>query len=78
MKVETTWGKHMKAAKATAKLACVLGAMIVGLPALGQDGDTLKKIKATQTITIGHRDASSPFSYQVDKGQAVGYSIDLC
>ena len=68
----------MKAAKATAKLACVLGAMIVGLPALGQDGDTLKKIKATQTITIGHRDASSPFSYQVDKGQAVGYSIDLC
>lgn len=39
---------------------------------------TLKKIKDTGAITIGHRDASIPFSYYDDKQQPVGYSIDLC
>ena len=68
----------MKASRSAVTLACVLMAVSAGHPAFGQDVDTLKKIKATQTITIGHRDASSPFSYQVDKGQAIGYSIDLC
>ena len=42
-----------------------------------QDG-TLKKIKDSGSITIGHRDASVPFSYYDDKQQAVGYSLDLC
>src|SRR6188768_2295746 len=42
-----------------------------------QDG-TLKKIKDSGSITIGHRDASVPFSYIDDKQQAVGYSLDLC
>src|SRR5262245_8537791 len=39
---------------------------------------TLKKIKDSGTITIGHRDASIPFSYFDDKQQAVGYAMDLC
>ena len=39
---------------------------------------TLKKIKDTGTVTIGHRDASIPFSYLDDRQQPVGYSIDLC
>jgi glutamate/aspartate transport system substrate-binding protein len=39
---------------------------------------TLKKIKDTGTITIGHRDASVPFSYYDDKQQVVGYAIDIC
>ncbi|MBI4206903.1 MAG: amino acid ABC transporter substrate-binding protein [Betaproteobacteria bacterium] len=39
---------------------------------------TLKKIKDTGSITIGHRDASIPFSYYDDKQQPVGYAIDLC
>jgi glutamate/aspartate transport system substrate-binding protein len=42
-----------------------------------QEG-TLKKIKDSGSITIGHRDASVPFSYYDDKQQAVGYSLDLC
>src|SRR5688572_3624120 len=42
-----------------------------------QEG-TLKKIKDSGSITIGHRDASVPFSYIDDKQQAVGYSLDLC
>jgi len=45
--------------------------------AVAQEG-TLKKIKDTGTITIGHRESSVPFSYYDDKQQAVGYAMDLC
>ena len=39
---------------------------------------TLKKIKESGTITLGHRDASIPFSYlDNDSGQPIGYSHDL-
>ena len=46
-------------------------------PAFAQDG-TLKKIKDSGVITIGHRDASIPFSYYDDKQQPIGYAMDLC
>jgi glutamate/aspartate transport system substrate-binding protein len=46
-------------------------------PALAQEG-TLDKIKKTGTITVGHRDASIPFSYYDDKQQVIGYSMDIC
>jgi glutamate/aspartate transport system substrate-binding protein len=39
---------------------------------------TLKKIKDSGTITIGHRDSSIPFSYYDDKQQVVGYAVDIC
>lgn len=39
---------------------------------------TLKKIKDTGVIKIGHRDASIPFSYLDDKQQPVGYGVDIC
>jgi len=39
---------------------------------------TLKKIKETGTITIGHRESSIPFSYLDDKQQPIGYAMDLC
>ena len=45
--------------------------------AAAQEG-TLKKIKDSGSITIGHRDASVPFSYYDDKQQPVGYAMDLC
>jgi len=45
--------------------------------AAAQEG-TLKKIKDSGTITIGHRDASLPFSYYDDKQQPIGYAMDLC
>jgi len=39
---------------------------------------TLKKIKDSGTITLGHRDASIPFSYlATDPHQPIGYSHDL-
>ena len=40
--------------------------------------DTLKKIRDTGTITLGHRDSSIPFSYYDDKQQVVGYAMDIC
>lgn len=43
-----------------------------------QEAGTLKKIKDTGTIKIGHRDASVPFSYLDDKQKPIGYSMDLC
>src|SRR5471030_1065747 len=45
--------------------------------AVAQEG-TLKKIKDTGTITIGHRESSVPFSYYDDKQQVIGYAMDLC
>jgi glutamate/aspartate transport system substrate-binding protein len=50
---------------------------LVGPPADAQEG-TLKKIKETGAITLGHRDASIPFSYFDDKQAAIGYALDLC
>src|SRR5438045_9480646 len=51
--------------------------LAIVLPAAAQEG-TLKKIKDSGSITIGHRDASLPFSYYDDKQQPVGYAMDLC
>jgi glutamate/aspartate transport system substrate-binding protein len=38
---------------------------------------TLKKIKDSGTIAVGHRESSLPFSYYDDKNQVVGYAQDL-
>ena len=64
---------HRTMKAAAAALACALFAA----PALAQEG-TLDKIKKTGTITVGHRDASIPFSYYDDKQQPVGYAVDIC
>ncbi len=56
-----------------AALACVT----LAASAAAQEG-TLKKIKDGGSVTIGHRDASVPFSYYDDKQQPVGYAVDLC
>lgn len=39
---------------------------------------TMKKIQETGSITIGHREASIPFSYLDDKQKPIGYSMDIC
>jgi glutamate/aspartate transport system substrate-binding protein len=39
---------------------------------------TLKKIKDSGAITLGHRESSVPFSYYDDRQQVVGYAMDLC
>jgi glutamate/aspartate transport system substrate-binding protein len=52
-------------------------AALVSFSVAAQEG-RLKKIKDTATITVGHRDASVPFSYYDDKQQPIGYAMDLC
>ena len=47
------------------------------LPAHAQESATLKKIKDTSSITLGHRESSIPFSYYDDKQQVIGYSHEL-
>lgn len=42
-----------------------------------QESDTLKKIRDTGVITLGHRESSIPFSYYDDKQQVVGYSQEF-
>jgi glutamate/aspartate transport system substrate-binding protein len=69
--------EHRIAGLARVGLA-VLGALLfAGSSASAQEG-TLKKIKETGVITLGHRDASIPFSYFDDKQAAIGYALDLC
>jgi len=59
------------------RLTLLLAALAFAATATAQEG-TLKKIKDSGSITIGHRDASIPFSYYDDKQQPVGYAMDLC
>jgi glutamate/aspartate transport system substrate-binding protein len=61
----------------TFRIAVAFAAGLVASIASAQQG-TLDKVKASGTITIGHRDASIPFSYLDDKQQPIGYSLDLC
>ena len=65
--------RHTKAALAALALA------LFALPAAAQElTGTLKKIKDSGTITLGHRETSIPFSYLDDKQQPIGYSMDIC
>jgi glutamate/aspartate transport system substrate-binding protein len=59
------------------RFAAVMLAAGIGGSALAQQG-TLDKIKASGSITVGHRDASIPFSYLDDKQQPIGFAMDLC
>src|SRR5881397_1407152 len=63
--------------RALVLLAGFAAALLAGFEAAAQDG-TLKKIRDSGSITIGHRDASIPFSYYDDKQQPVGYAVELC
>lgn len=63
--------------KARIFLASVVCALICA-PAFGQElTGTLKKIKESGSITLGHRESSIPFSYYDDKQQVIGYSQEM-
>jgi glutamate/aspartate transport system substrate-binding protein len=60
-------------------LSAAAAASLFSVQALAQDlTGTLKKIKDTGTITLGHRESSVPFSYYDDKQKVIGYAMDLC
>jgi len=62
---------------AAAAAACLLAIASAPGRTQGLEG-TLKKVKETGTLTIGHRDSSVPLSYLDERLQPVGFSIDLC
>jgi glutamate/aspartate transport system substrate-binding protein len=65
--------------KPVLKLSLALVAAAFAFTAQAQElTGTLKKIKDTGTITVGHRESSIPFSYLDDKQQPIGYAMDLC
>lgn len=39
---------------------------------------TLKKIKDTDSMTVGYRESSIPFSYLDANGKPIGYAMELC
>jgi len=56
-----------------------LAALVWIRPAAGQELDgTLKKIKASATLTLGYRESAPPFSFPGPDRRPVGYSVDLC
>jgi len=58
--------------------AVTLACTFLATPLLAQGlSGTLKKIKDSNTIALGHRESSIPFSYYDDKQQVIGYSQDL-
>ena len=60
-------------------LTLLLATLFLAAPALGADLDgTLKKIKSTNTITLGYREDARPFAFVGDDGKPAGYSVDLC
>ena len=60
-------------------LGAAIAAALISTPVLAEElTGTLKKIKESGTITLGHRDASIPFSYIADaSGVPMGYSHDI-
>ena len=60
-------------------LTLLLLTLLLAGPALGAELDgTLKKIKATNTITLGYREVARPFAFVGDDGKPAGYSVELC
>lgn len=65
-------------------LPLLAGGAVAADPVAGKDAspllvqsETLKRIAATGTINLGHRESSVPFSYYDQRRQVVGYSQDL-
>jgi glutamate/aspartate transport system substrate-binding protein len=61
-------------------LAAALAAPLLAASGAGAQEltGTLKKIKDSKTVVLGHRGSSIPFSYVNKPGEPIGYSIDLC
>lgn len=54
------------------------GAALMFAVAAWSHADTLSEIRDRGEFRLGHRESSAPFSYVDAKGEAVGYSVDIC
>jgi glutamate/aspartate transport system substrate-binding protein len=59
------------------RLLVALCALVAASALAAEPSGTLKKIKDSGSISLGHRESSIPFSYYDDKQQVVGYSNEL-
>lgn len=60
------------------RLFIMLVCILASVPAVAQAASgTLQRIKETNTIALGHRESSIPFSYYDDKQQVIGYSQEI-
>jgi glutamate/aspartate transport system substrate-binding protein len=57
--------------------AALAGTILFANPSWAQESGTLKKIKDTGVIALGHRESSIPFSYYDQSQQVVGYSREF-
>ena len=61
-----------------ASLVAALVVTLAGTASAQAPGGTLAKVQQTGQITLGHREASVPFSYLDAEQKPVGYAMDLC
>lgn len=59
-------------------LALTLSSLFIAHTQAAELTGTLKKIKDSGEITVGHRESSIPFSYLDGDQKPVGYAMDLC
>jgi glutamate/aspartate transport system substrate-binding protein len=65
--------------KRKSMIGYALAATLCASPTMAQElTGTLKNIKETGAITLGHRDSSIPFSYLDDNQKPIGYAMDIC
>ncbi|WP_417252710.1 glutamate/aspartate ABC transporter substrate-binding protein [Castellaniella sp.] len=60
-----------------AAAASLIAGFLPGLALAADFTGTLEKIKSDETVVVGFREASIPFSYYDDAKQPIGYSIDF-
>ena len=66
-------------ANSKAVMGILLTALMVAGPVWSQEVDgTLKKVRASSTLTLGYLESAPPFSFPGPDRRPVGYSIDLC
>ncbi len=58
--------------------AATVAATLIPLAAQAQAVDTIAKVKASGTITMGVRDSSGALSYTLGDGKYVGYHVEIC
>lgn len=65
--------------KSKSMIGYVLATALCAGPTMAQElTGTLKNIKETGAITLGHRDSSIPFSYLDDSQKPIGFAMDIC
>jgi glutamate/aspartate transport system substrate-binding protein len=69
---------NIKEAVMRTRFAILLACSLIAAPALAvEPTGTLKKIKDNNSITLGHRESSIPFSYYDEQQHVIGYAHDF-